>query len=437
MDMESTIVAELVRMAGREALTIVMALCCCWAVTPARCQDTTRPSAAKPADGTGAAGNSVSAGGATQSADEAGQTDDNARSLLSDEALSFWAKELESPQYSVRSAATDRLMDLTPEQLPKFVALFLEGSLESIQRGALVLQHLALSGSDAQQRAARQILGELSRSGPSLLAQRARESLDAVAREKRQRAIVKLTAAGAQYHNDSNSVPEFMVRAQPLPTIRFGRTWRGDLPMLELLSCVQEVERVVLEGPQIDDRWIPYIAQLPRLRTLTIRKASLTDEGLVPLQNAASLRSLEIYYTDLTNSSVPTLGKLKLEVLTMFGNKLTKDQKDVLSDAIPTAKVDLRPGGAFLGVGPPQQGENGDGLRGCHVYVVLPKSGAERAGIQRQDIIVKYNGTEVNNFLQMTELIGRQRPGDVVPIQVLRDGQPLVVEATLGEWSEK
>lgn len=428
-------------MAGRESLTIVIAVCCCWAATAARCQDTTRPSAVKPADATGAAGVAVPSGGAAQFAEEEGQTADNARSLLSDDDLSFWAKAMESPQYSVRSAATDRLMDLSAEQMPKFVTLIREGSLESIQRGALLLQHLALSGTDPQQRAARQILGELSRPGPSLLSQRARESLDAVSREQRQRAVVKLTAAGAQYHNDNNNSPNILIQGQnailPMPMIRFGRTWRGDLRMLELLACVPDVERVVLEGPHIDDRWIPYIAQLPKLSMLTIRKATLTDEGLAPLQNASRLRSLEIYYTDLTNSSVPVLSKLKLDVLTMFGNKLTADQKDVLSNAIPAAKVDLRPGGALLGVRQPLQGENGDGLRGCHVHFVEPKSGAERAGIRRQDVIVKFNGTELSNFQQMLELIGRHRPGDVVPIQLLRDGQPVVVEATLGEWMEK
>jgi len=374
--------------------------------------------------------------GAQPSEPAARQSQDG--TLLTDDELRYWTTALESPQYSVRSAATDRLMDLSAEQVPTFAALIRDGSLETVQRGTLVLQQLALSGGTGPQRAARDVLEVLSQPGPSLLAQRARESLRAIAREQRHRAVNRFTAAGAQYQSQMfNSMGLGDGAVQTWTTLRFGRTWRGNKDLLELLTWVTDVDRIVLEGPQVTDEWIPHVARLPRLASLSIRKANLSDGGLAPLQHASSLRNLEIYYVPLTNQVVPHFEKIKLERLVMYGNNLTKDQSESLKEATGTKEVDLRPGGGFLGVSQPQPGARAPQNPGCLVAAVVPNTAAERAGMRANDVIIKFNGVEVHSFVQMTGLIGEQRAGDKVQVDILRDQQPMTVEVTLGEWIER
>ena len=71
--------------------------------------------------------------------------------------------------------------------------------------------------------------------------------------------------------------------------------------------------------------------------------------------------------------------------------------------------------------------------QGALVLDVAPGSAADRAGIERGDVIVALEGEPVNSSADVGRLILRNQPGDVVTVRVVRpDGSTDEVEATLG-----
>jgi hypothetical protein len=84
-------------------------------------------------------------------------------------------------------------------------------------------------------------------------------------------------------------------------------------------------------------------------------------------------------------------------------------------------------GGAFLGVAADVAGD-ADGVR---LAQVLPDTAAARAGLRNGDVIVRLDDEPVASFGQLRRAILLKRPGDVVRLLYLRDGEDHVVSATL------
>lgn len=72
-------------------------------------------------------------------------------------------------------------------------------------------------------------------------------------------------------------------------------------------------------------------------------------------------------------------------------------------------------------------------LVGALVEAVVPGGPADLAGLRAGDVVRKFDGqaTEDNNRLVM--LVTNTSPGSVVPIDILRNGQPVTLSATVGE----
>ena len=54
-------------------------------------------------------------------------------------------------------------------------------------------------------------------------------------------------------------------------------------------------------------------------------------------------------------------------------------------------------------------------------------SPAEKAGLQRDDVITRIGDMQITDLQAMTDALRAHKPGDVVPITVERDGKPLTV----------
>jgi putative serine protease PepD len=70
---------------------------------------------------------------------------------------------------------------------------------------------------------------------------------------------------------------------------------------------------------------------------------------------------------------------------------------------------------------------------GAVVRSVRPGGPAARAGLQTGDIIVGINGRRVSGPSDVSAGIQGQAPGDVVTLQVQRDGQPVTLDVELGK----
>jgi serine protease Do len=84
---------------------------------------------------------------------------------------------------------------------------------------------------------------------------------------------------------------------------------------------------------------------------------------------------------------------------------------------------------AFLGV-------QLDGARsgGAHVDRVIEGSAAERAGLRAGDVIVGLDGSAIDNPGDLTRRLRKTEPGDLVDLEVERDGGTETLSAELGEW---
>ncbi len=107
--------------------------------------------------------------------------------------------------------------------------------------------------------------------------------------------------------------------------------------------------------------------------------------------------------------------------------------KKVIEDLLEFGNVQH----AILGVnGAELNGINAKGLHttvteGFYIGSIEKKSGAEKAGIQKKDIIIDIDGVKIASFSDLTGYIGSKEPNDVVEVTVLRNEKTLTFKVTL------
>jgi serine protease Do len=127
-----------------------------------------------------------------------------------------------------------------------------------------------------------------------------------------------------------------------------------------------------------------------------------------------------------TGTPAPTLGtSVDMSLLGTTGGALAvpiNDVKAVLDDM--RAGRLRRP---FLGIMPADR----DGAEGAEVVRVVPGSPAARAGIRLGDVVLSLNKSPIRRAADVTSVLRRLKPGDVVQIELLRGNQRLRVSAPL------
>jgi len=109
--------------------------------------------------------------------------------------------------------------------------------------------------------------------------------------------------------------------------------------------------------------------------------------------------------------------------------------KDIVNDLMEYNYVKGRP---FLGISAdPNYDEKAakyyNAPVGILVAQVTPFSGAYKAGIQRGDIITKFDGKAVKTVAELNELKNKHKPGDIVKVEIYRDGKTYTLDVTLTE----
>jgi serine protease Do len=75
--------------------------------------------------------------------------------------------------------------------------------------------------------------------------------------------------------------------------------------------------------------------------------------------------------------------------------------------------------------------------KGVIVADVVQDGPAEKAGLGRGDIIVAFNGRELENAHMLSRAAASTPPGQTVTLQVLRDGKPREVKVTIGTMPDE
>ncbi len=71
--------------------------------------------------------------------------------------------------------------------------------------------------------------------------------------------------------------------------------------------------------------------------------------------------------------------------------------------------------------------------KGALVGDVTEESPAERAGIKRGDVIMEYDGKEIDEPSILRNMVANTPPNTVVKLKVLRDGKPVTIQVTIAE----
>jgi len=85
----------------------------------------------------------------------------------------------------------------------------------------------------------------------------------------------------------------------------------------------------------------------------------------------------------------------------------------------------------IVDVNDPRLTEEIDLNNGVYVSGLTEGSAAEEAGIQKGDVIIKIEDTDVKNVAELQELVARNSPGDKISVTYVRDGKEQTVSATL------
>lgn len=74
-----------------------------------------------------------------------------------------------------------------------------------------------------------------------------------------------------------------------------------------------------------------------------------------------------------------------------------------------------------------------DEPRGVIVSSVQPDGPAARAGMQAADVILEFDGEQVDDTRDLQSRVVSSRPGTTVPMGIIRDGEPVTLNVTIGE----
>jgi S1-C subfamily serine protease len=100
--------------------------------------------------------------------------------------------------------------------------------------------------------------------------------------------------------------------------------------------------------------------------------------------------------------------------------------------ASPLLAADGRP---YLGVGADATAKE-DGGAGVLLREVDPAGPAGKAGLRQGDRIDKVGDREVKTFEDLKNAVADHKPGDVLPIELMRDGKAVTISVTLSEKAE-
>ena len=70
----------------------------------------------------------------------------------------------------------------------------------------------------------------------------------------------------------------------------------------------------------------------------------------------------------------------------------------------------------------------------CVINEVVPESAADKAGLQVDDEVVKFNGQPVKDFTELKSFISDYSPGDSVTVEVKRGEEVGPIKVSFGEW---
>ena len=179
--------------------------------------------------------------------------------------------------------------------------------------------------------------------------------------------------------------------------VEIGPDFRGDAADLARLKWLTAI-KLIFVGEKVRDDWLRAAAAMTEVEELHLYQAAISDAGLAAFAEHANIRELGIYYTPLSGAALAHCQKLpRLSFVKLYGTKIERADAVKFKEAVnlPEDKLDHRKG-AFLGIGCSPLEEQ------CIISTVHVGSPAEKAGLLRDDVLLRLGDAKVNNFASLT-----------------------------------
>jgi hypothetical protein len=355
------------------------------------------------------------------------------------EQMTAWVKDLDADEFLARETAMLSLIEAGPAAIGPLTSPETPiRSIEAATRATHILQTLGLSPDfDVQEQARAALAAMAARREIPQLARRAAHALETLTEQRAVQSLVELETLGAKITR-SQMFNGFGIE-EYVHSIEIGPDFRGGEPDLRRLKWLPETRVLIFAGPKATGAWLKHAAAMDRLSELHLYEAAVSDGDLAPFENHAALTQVGLYYTDLTDEALAHLQKLPaLNFVKLYGTKVTRKGVEQFQAATGLAKIDHRKG-AFLGVGC----QNFDGA--CLISTVHENSPAERAGLERDDQLLRFGEAKVIDFDSLTAEISQRDSGEEVEIEVQRqvldeEGKivlrSVVTKVKLGPWEQ-
>jgi hypothetical protein len=260
--------------------------------------------------------------------------------------------------------------------------------------------------------------------------------------------------------------------------VKFGKNWQGERPQFEELRNIDRLSQIIFEQQYIDNFTLTLLSELTSITSLEFDKCrfsgpALATIGLPEFVNSLRFRNvdievstidrisklnvtsllfdncdfspaamakmlalssvnyLELIDQQLSEGDLKRLAKLKtLSQLKLSGTRFPFKAYKELTASRPDLYIDFTTT-AFLGVRSVQ------GLRdSCQISDVVANSGAETGGLKINDVILKVDDNEIEQFNDLRANIALRKPGEKLKITVRRESEILELDVILGDFAD-
>jgi hypothetical protein len=221
--------------------------------------------------------------------------------------------ELRSELFEQREAATRSLVAFGPAAIEPLVKAAEGANLELALRSIHVLHSMCLSSDDATWQAAEEALRMMANGTAEVASRCAQDILSTMPSS----ALARLRSMGAHITDGAS--------------ITIGETWRGKDDGLVNLRWMPRLTTLWIAGAPVTDIGLQHLRWVPRLRDLAIRKVPITDVGLQELKWVPLLQNLYLNDTQITDAGLKELaGRTSLKALELESERITDASLDVL-----------------------------------------------------------------------------------------------------------
>ncbi len=260
--------------------------------------------------------------------------------------IADWVEELRSDKFGNRETATRALVAAGPAAVDPLTHAAEGANLELALRSIQVLHQMCLSNDDATWKAAENALTKAASGSAEVASRCASDILSTMPSS----AIARLRSQGAQVTDES--------------TVKLIGNWRGKDDGLVNLRWMPRLTTLWIDAAPITDaglqhlRWVPWLRDLAinkvpitdagllelkwvtKLQNLYLNETQITDEGIRQLAERTGLRALEIESAGVSDASVGVLSQiLSLKILSVKGTKISPAGIAQLRQALPDALV--------------------------------------------------------------------------------------------------